>query len=114
MPNPIFNNLVSTALKITCILVMLLPHRAYSEYRVYQYYVTSKHINNIDSNAYQVVSTLDPQAYKAYHGGSQAIKVDLIKTWTCPGYTGGRRPICSAPQDEITTNDTHQLNLDLD
>lgn len=94
--------------------MMFLPHHAFSEYRVYQYFVTSKHIKSTDSNAYQVISTLDPQAYKAYHGGNEAIKVDLIKTWTCPGHTGARRPICPAPQDEVTSNDTHQLNLDLD
>ena len=73
---------------------------AKAEYRVYQYYVKSKIHQPQDKEAYKVTSTLNPVAYKAYHGGDEAIKVDLIRTWSCKGHTGRSKPICDSPTEK--------------
>lgn len=46
-----------------------------------------------------LVSTLNPQMFQSYHGGS-FVTVDLLRTWICPGYTGGRQKICDHPYDK--------------
>ena len=68
-----------------------------AEYRVYQYYVKSKTPRLDDQKPYLVTSTLDPISYLAYHGGNQSIKIDLLRTWPCHGYTGGNKEICKGP-----------------
>ncbi len=60
-----------------------------AEYRVYQYSVSTRTISRSPSS-HLVTSTLDPVSYTRYHGGSDALKVDLLKTWMCKGHTGGR------------------------
>jgi hypothetical protein len=58
-----------------------------AEYRVYQYYAHSK-IQNLTNAPYEVVtSTLDPKSYLAYHGGREAVEVNLLRSWMCVGNT---------------------------
>jgi hypothetical protein len=73
----------------------------HAEYRVYEYLVRS--VNQIpqDKGTYIVTSTLFPSAYLAYHGGD-SIQIDLLKSWLCPGYTGGLKKICSSPYEAFT------------
>lgn len=54
-----------------------------------------------DDKAYLVTSTLDPVSYLSYHGGSDTLKIDLVRTWKCPGYTGAGKPICKSPTDKL-------------
>lgn len=65
-----------------------------AEYRVYQYFIKTPNPYQVDQQSYMVVSTLDPHSYRAYHG--QEVRVDLLRTWKCYGYTGQKRP-CPAP-----------------
>ena len=74
-----------------------------AEYRVYQYYVKSKNLTmQIGSgDAQLLLTTLDPSAMIAYHGGPSAVDVTLQRTWMCPGYTGNKKTYCSpAGEDE--------------
>jgi len=68
--------------------LFLLSLSSRAEYRVYQYYVKARNFQLQDSQAYLVTSSLDPQSYIAYHGGYDSLKLDLVRTWVCPGYTG--------------------------
>ena len=70
---------------------------ARSEYRVYKYLVSAAEKKYQDNQTYTVTSTLNPQAYIAYHGGKNSINVDLIMTWKCFGYTGNKLPLCESP-----------------
>jgi hypothetical protein len=75
-----------------------------AEYRVYQYLVKNTTFKAQDLNAYIATSTLDPISFKSYKAGSMNIKVDLMSTWTCPGYTGMSQDYCSSPyrkKDEV-------------
>ena len=67
-----------------------------AEYRAYQYFVTSKYIFPQKTESYLVTSTLTPDAYISYHGGSEVIALDLVQTWVCLGHTG-QKPICDNP-----------------
>lgn len=80
---------------------MLFTLKAFAEYRAYQYIVKTKDPFAVatKAQAQYVVSTLNPQMYKSYHGGS-FIEVDLLRTWICPGYTGKYLPICPHPYDK--------------
>lgn len=75
--------------------------QAAAEYRVYQYYVKSRYKLNYDQQGYQVTSTLDPVSYLAYHGGHESLKIDLLRTWVCPGDTGDGRPLCPSPLSDV-------------
>lgn len=46
-----------------------------------------------------IVSSLNPQAFKSYHGGNK-VSVDLLRTWMCPGYTGRGVTPCDHPYDK--------------
>ena len=72
-----------------------------AEYRAYQYMVKTNDPYAIatKARAQYIVSTLNPQMYKSYHGGS-FISVDLLRTWICPGYTGRGQKICDHPYDK--------------
>jgi len=78
------------------IILCLLPKLSFGEYRVYQYYVKSKYKTPYDSGSYLVTSTLDPVSYVAYHGGSDSITIDMLKTWTCKGNTS-KEETCKGP-----------------
>jgi hypothetical protein len=73
-----------------------------AEYRAYQYLVKSNDAYAVATKgqAQYITSTLNPQMYKSYHGGS-SVSIDLLRTWICPGYTGKRQPVCDHPYDKI-------------
>lgn len=70
---------------------------AFAEYRVYQYQVTSRFTSDYQSKPHIVTSTLDPVSYLSYHGGETSIKIDLMRSWTCQGHTGGMQEPCLGP-----------------
>ena len=70
---------------------------ANAEYRVYQYYIKSTEEKAQDKNGYIVRSSLDPITYRSYHGGPQSVQIDLLRTWRCPGNTGGLKSYCDSP-----------------
>lgn len=74
---------------------------AQAEYRAFQYLVKTNDPYAVATKAQSqyVVSTLNPQMYKSYHGGS-FVTIDLMRTWICPGYTGNRLPVCDHPYDK--------------
>ena len=75
---------------------------ASAEYRVYQYLVKSRsaQFSVTEPQARAVISTLNPVAYRAYHGGS-AIDLTLMRTWMCMGFTGQGRAACPAPGERL-------------
>jgi hypothetical protein len=79
----------------------LLILAAKAEYRAYQYIVKTSDSFAIatKSEPQYIVSTLNPQMYKSYHGGN-SITIDLLRTWICPGYTGSRQKVCDHPYDK--------------
>lgn len=79
------------------LLLFLYTVTAIAEYRVYQYYVYSRFKAPQDQNAYLVTSTLDPEGYYAYNGGKESIKIDLLRTWYCPGNTANGKEYCPSP-----------------
>lgn len=79
---------------IAFILFSVLSTALYAEYRVYQYYTVSK-IQNLSNAPYEIVtSTLDPKSYLAYHGGSESIELNLLRSWMCPGNTS-KKEVCT-------------------
>ena len=85
---------------LALILLVLSPLLAQAEYRVYQYVVKSRLKAPHAEKGYVVTSSLDPVSYVAYHGGDSSIKVDLVRTWMCKGYTGAGTELCAAPEDK--------------
>ncbi len=85
------------------ILLFLFCTNLFAEYRVYQYYVKPTLNQPQDANSHLVTSSLSPQSYLAYHGGATAIKVTLLRTWLCPGFTGKNRKICEGPYEKTLT-----------
>lgn len=83
------------ALSLSLYLFSCLSLRA--EYRAHQYLVTDKSTQK----TYTVVSSYNPRAYLAYHGGSQSIELELLNTWVCPGYTGAKKDICLSPMQRL-------------
>ena len=75
-----------------------------AEYRVYQYMVAPKDPGRSPSS-HVITSTLDPVSYIHYHGGSDALRVDLLKTWMCKGHTGGKE-ICADPLKKMNNEAT--------
>ena len=74
-----------------------------AEYRVYQYMIfsTANEENNQERINKVILSTLDPVSFYAYHGERESIKVNLLRTWICPGYTGGKKVYCDSPYKEL-------------
>lgn len=89
---------LSKPLFIIALAILSMP--AYSEYRVYQYVVKSRLKAPHAEKGYVVTSTLDPTTYIAYHGGDSSIKVDLVRTWMCKGYTGAGAALCAPPLEK--------------
>ena len=81
------------------LLLILIMETAKAEYRVYQYSIKYKKLYEVDIKPYLVTSTLDPVSYVAYHGGAQTVSVDLLRTWTCKGYTGQLKNYCPSPYE---------------
>jgi hypothetical protein len=82
-------------------MLLFLSSTAIGEYRAYQYLVKTNdpYAVTTKAQAQYIVSTLNPQMYKSYHGGS-FISVDLLRTWICPGYTGRGQKVCDHPYDK--------------
>ena len=80
---------------------ILIPSLVQAEYRVYQYSVRTVLDKPYDNQSQLVVSTLNPVAYQAYHGGTDAIEVNIVRTWTCAGYTGNGIDICESPEEQL-------------
>lgn len=89
-------------------LLTLNSFAAFGEYRVYQYLIKSTHYKAQDQNAYIVTSTLDPVSYRAYKSGSLNVKVDLMRTWTCVGYTGYMGDHCTSPYEALKSEVANQ------
>lgn len=96
------------------IFFILFSNKLFAEYRVFQYFVTSKFNTAKENDARLVTSTLDPVSYKAYHGGAESIRLDLVRTWTCPGHTGNRRPVCPPPEETMKNQEEEVLNWNID
>lgn len=88
-------------MRFVALTTLLISTGALAEYRAYQYIVKSNDPYAVATNAkaQYIVSTLNPQMYKSYHGGSR-ISVDLLRTWICPGYTGKGQQVCDHPYDK--------------
>ncbi|MBF0363152.1 MAG: hypothetical protein HQK49_19175 [Oligoflexia bacterium] len=84
---------------------------AYAEYRVYQYIVSP--YKSTDNFSYIVLSTLDPTSYYYYHGGFAAIKIDLLRTWVCPGYTGYTN-YCDSPYEDFLKKPTNKSGVNIE
>ncbi len=82
-------------------IVLVSSLSSWAEYRAYQYMVKTQDLYAVatKSNAQYIVSTLNPQMFQRYHGGS-LVTVDLLRTWICPGYTGSRKSVCDHPYDK--------------
>ena len=81
-------------LRLSFLFFFLTSTQAFSEYRVYQYYVRSKIQNLSPVGAEVVTSTLDPISYVAYHGGKDSVEVNLLRSWQCLGNTS-KEQVCS-------------------
>ena len=80
-----------------------------AEYRAYQYEVRPAEENR--NERYIVTSTLNPTSFPAYHGGGAALKITLLKSWMCMGYTGGYQDFCPSPQNEFVQKQEQQEEL---
>ena len=80
---------------------MTFSFSTFAEYRAYQYLVKTNDPYAVATRAQAqyLVSSLNPQMFKRYHGGSH-VSVDLLRTWICPGYTGKHLPVCAHPYDK--------------
>jgi hypothetical protein len=83
----------------TFIILLATVGLARAEYRAYQYLVKPREPAALvtASRARVIVTTLPPVSYRAYYAGADAT---LMRTWMCVGYTGNKRPPCSAPGDQ--------------
>lgn len=89
--NPQFNKGAAYFLAVLiCLLSEIAP--AHAEYRVYQYQLQSLENPQV---SYLQQSTLSPVSFNAYHG-HQAVRAQLINTWTCQGSTAGQ-DYCPSP-----------------
>lgn len=74
------------------IFTMLVCPNCYAEYRAYQYLVST----NPDQKSTTILTTsLTPVAMTKYYGLSKQ-KLYLLRTWICPGHTGGKK-VCTPP-----------------
>lgn len=89
---------VKKQLRTSLIFMLFFCQNAVSEYRAYQYLITNK----ITQDNYTVVSSYDPRAYIAYHGGPESIELEMLRTWICLGYTGKKKDICDSPTQKMS------------
>lgn len=91
-------------IQILALLTILCSSDAFSEYRVYQYYVRPKIQNLTQISSELVTSTLNPIAYVAYHGGKESVEVNLLRSWQCFGNTS-KESICSISEGKELRGD---------
>jgi len=82
-------------------MISVIPTVCNAEYRVYQYLVKDKVSVQDAPNSHLTVSSLNPSSYAAYHGGTNLVVVDLLRTWICPGYTGAEKDYCESPYGKV-------------
>lgn len=87
-------------IRILITLTFLVSQFANADYRVYQYILKNKLFTQQTATPLIRVSTLDPVSFVAYNGGAGSIKVDLVRTWRCPGNTS-KKQICPSPYGEL-------------
>jgi len=87
--------------KIFIFITILFSFSALAEYRAFQYIVKSNDPYAVATKApaQYIVSTLNPQMFKSYHGGN-SVSIEILRTWMCPGYTGSRTKTCDHPYDK--------------
>ncbi|EQC46317.1 hypothetical protein [Bacteriovorax sp. Seq25_V] len=85
-------------------LFSLISIPAFAEYRVYQY-IVSPRLQTRTPSSFTVTSTLDPKTYVTYHGGMNALRINLLKTWTCKGNTSAS-DICDDPVAKLMLEST--------
>jgi hypothetical protein len=90
--------------KIITMTLLLYSITSLAEYRVYQYVIKNKGSYQDKDVTYNVLSTLNPVSYKAYHGGASNIQIDLLRTWICPGHTGNKQDYCPSPYEDMMKN----------
>jgi len=89
-------------MKIIATLLFLVSFSVAAEYRVYQYILKNNiKTANDQNNSQIVISSYDPQTFISYHGGSNLVKLDLLRTWICPGHTGHRADYCDSPYKKL-------------
>ena len=90
-------------MKKLLLIIFFASTNSLAEYRVYQYTIKNMNKdNNQSSNIKYIKSTLNPVAYKAYHGGGNSLQIDLLRTWICPGYTGNKKDLCESPYKKLS------------
>lgn len=90
---------------LSALALILITSTARAEYRVYQYQVKPRFAGEYQAKPHIVTSTLDPVSYLAYHGGETSIKVDLMRSWTCEGHTGGMQDYCAGPLERALASE---------
>ena len=80
----------------------------FAEYRVYQYLIRPTAFFPQDKSEYIVTSSLDPVSYVSYNGGADSMKVELARTWICPGHTGNFKVYCKSPYQRLLKEDALQ------
>ena len=76
----------------------LMPFFAYSDYRVYQYIVTSP-LPDKTNQSNIINSSLDPVAFQEYYAQMPPADINLLRTWKCKGNTS-KRSLCLPPEVE--------------
>lgn len=94
-----FSKNLASGFILFSLLIILMMETSNAEYRVYQYSVKYRKLYEVDTRPNLVTSTLDPVSYVAYHGGRETVLVDLLRSWTCKGYTGKFRAYCPSPYE---------------
>lgn len=90
-------------MKKLAFIIFLVSTNSLAEYRVYQYTIkNTNQLNSSPSELKYIKSTLNPIAYKAYHGGGSSIQIDLLRTWICPGHTGNKKDLCESPYKKLS------------
>lgn len=94
---------------ITALIIISLQQSAFAEYRVYQYYVKAKEFKAQDNRSYVITTSFNPVTYQAYNGGPESVQIELLRTWICPGHTGGLKVYCPSPYEGLLKlEDTEQ------
>lgn len=80
---------------------LLLPMRAYAEYRAYELEVTDIldcKLNKRDKcKSSRVITSMSPDLYAQTNGGEDRIGVLMMATWMCYGDTSEFRDVCPVP-----------------
>jgi len=83
------------------LIFLFINSMAIAEYRVYEF-ALKDHSNIDDQPTSQIIrSTLPPRTYLTYYSAHGNLKVDLMRTWICPGYTGRFKNLCNSPYDKF-------------